>query len=59
MIPSVAIPQAMLVMAASHAVLFTYIVLAGADYADSQRIKMLNRVPGVRDLVAAAIHSKG
>jgi len=34
-------------------------VLAGADFADSQRIKMLNRVPGVRDLVTSALYSKG
>ncbi len=59
MIPAVTMPQAQLVMAASHAVLFTYIVLAGADFADSQRIKMLNRVPGVRDLVTSALYSKG
>jgi len=59
MIPAATMPQAQLVMAASHAVLFTYIVLAGADFADSPRIKMLNRVPGVRDLVVAALYSKG
>ena len=59
LIPAATMPQAQLVMAASHAVLFTYIVLAGADFADSPRIKMLNRVPGVRDLVLAALHSKG
>ncbi|MCX6019032.1 MAG: hypothetical protein NTZ50_11140 [Chloroflexi bacterium] len=59
MIPAATMPQAQLVMAASHSVLFTYIVLAGADFADSQRIKMLNRVPGVRDLIVAALYSKG
>jgi hypothetical protein len=59
MIPAAAMPQAQLVMSASHAVLFTYIVLAGADFADSPRIKMLNRVPGIRDLVTANLVSQG
>jgi hypothetical protein len=59
LIPAATMPQAQLVMAASHAVLFTYIVLVGADFADSPRVKMLNRVPGVRDLVLAALYSKG
>lgn len=59
MIPAATMPQAQLVMSASHAVLFTYIILAGADFADSQRIKMLNRVPGVRDLITANLLSQG
>ncbi len=59
MIPAAAMPQAQLVMSASHAVLFTYIVLAGADFSDAHRIKMLNRVPGVRDLVTANLLSQG
>ncbi len=59
MIPAAAMPQAQLVMSASHAVLFTYIILAGADFADSQRIKMLNRVPGVRDLITTNLLSHG
>jgi hypothetical protein len=59
MIPAAALPQAQLVMAATHAVLFSYVILAGADFADAKRIKMLNRVPGVRDLVTANLLSKG
>jgi hypothetical protein len=59
MIPAAAMPQAQLVMSASHAVLFTYIVLAGADFSDAHRVKMLNRVPGVRELVTANLLSQG
>jgi hypothetical protein len=59
MIPLVALPQAQLVMSASYVILFAYIVLAGADFADAGRIKLLNRVPGVRDLVTASLLSQG
>jgi hypothetical protein len=59
MIPAAAMPQAQLVMSATHAVMFAFIVLTGADFADSPRVKMLNRVPGVRDLVATSLMSNG
>jgi hypothetical protein len=59
MIPLTAMPQAQLVMSASYAILFAYTVLNGADYADASRIKLLNRVPGVRDLVTASLLSQG
>jgi hypothetical protein len=59
MIPLIAMPQAQLVMSASYAILFAYTVLNGADYADASRVKLLNRVPGVRDLVTASLLSQG
>ena len=59
MVPAAALPQAQLVMSASHAVLFTYVVLAGADFADAKRVKLLNRVPGVRDLISSNLLQQG
>jgi hypothetical protein len=59
MIPAAAMPQAQLVMSATHAAMFAFIVLTGADFADSPRVKMLNRVPGVRDLVATSLMTDG
>jgi hypothetical protein len=59
MIPIAALPQAQLVMAATYVVLFMFVVLNGADYADAKRVKFLNRVPGVRDLVSMNLLSQG
>ncbi len=59
MIPAAAMPQAQLVMSATHAALFAFIVLTGADFADAPRVKMLNRVPGVRELVATSMMTDG
>ncbi len=46
-----AIPQATVLMAAAYLVITGYAVLAGADYVDAARLKFLNRVPGVRQVV--------
>lgn len=46
-----AIPQATVLMAAAYLVIIGYAVLAGADYVDAERVRFLNRVPGVRQVV--------
>ena len=46
-----ALPQATLLMAVAYMAILAYTVLAGADYADAQRVKIFNRVPGVRQIV--------
>jgi hypothetical protein len=48
---SSAIPQATVLMAAAYLVITGYAILAGADYVDAARLKLLNRVPGVRQVV--------
>jgi hypothetical protein len=51
LVPAAALPQGRLLMAAAYLVLGGYIVLAGADYVDAQRLEWLDRVPGVRRTV--------
>jgi hypothetical protein len=51
LVPGMALPQGKLLMAAATIVLAAYVILAGADYVDAQRLKLLNRVPGVREVV--------
>jgi hypothetical protein len=46
-----ALPQAKLVLAVGYIVLGAYIVLCGADYVDAPQFRLLNRVPGVRQVV--------
>jgi hypothetical protein len=50
-VPAAIIPQGKLVVAAVYIILGGYVVLAGADYVDSHRLKLLDRVPGVRRVV--------
>jgi hypothetical protein len=50
-----AIPQATVLMAAAYLVITGYAVLAGADYVDAARLKLLNRVPGVRQVVETSL----
>jgi len=52
---AVAIPQASVLLAAAYIAITGYAVLAGADYVDAERVKLLNRVPGVRQVVEQAI----
>lgn len=51
LVPVAALPQCKLLMAALYIILGTYVVLAGADYVDSQKLMLLDRVPGVRRVV--------
>lgn len=50
-VPAAALPQGRLLMAAAYILLTTYIVLTGADYVDARRLQLLDRVPGVRQIV--------
>jgi hypothetical protein len=51
LVPAAALPQGRLLTAAAYLVLGGYVVLAGADYVDAQRLERLDRVPGVRQVV--------
>jgi hypothetical protein len=53
---AVAIPQAAVLLAAAYIAITGYAVLAGADYVDAERVKLLNRVPGVRQVVEQALN---
>ena len=42
-------------MAAAYSAILGYAVLAGADYVDAERVKLLNRVPGVRQVLEQSL----
>lgn len=50
-----AIPQATALMAAAYLVIVGYAVLVGADYVDAGRLRLLNRVPGVRQVIETSL----
>jgi hypothetical protein len=50
-VSAAALPQAKLLLAASYIVIAAYVILAGADYLDADQVKLLARVPGVRQVV--------
>lgn len=50
-----ALPQATVLMAAAYLIITGYAILAGADYVDAVRLKFLNRVPGVRQVVESSL----
>jgi hypothetical protein len=50
-LPAAVLPQGRVLLAAAYIVLGAYVVLAGADYVDARRVKLLNRVPGVHQVV--------
>ena len=47
-VPTAALPQAKLLLAAAYIVIGSYVVLAGADYVDADSVKLLGRFTGVR-----------
>jgi hypothetical protein len=49
------IPQATVLMAAAYIVIVGYAVFAGADYVDARTVRVLNRVPGVRQVVERSV----
>ncbi len=49
----VAIPQVTVLLAAAYLSLVAFAILSGAEYVDAARLKFLNRVPGVRQVVEA------
>lgn len=50
-VPVAALPQGKVLLAAAYIVLGAYVVLAGADYVDARGLKLLDRVPGVCQVV--------
>ena len=50
-LPITVLPQPKLLLAAAHIVLAAYVVLCGADFVDAPQLRLLNRVPGVRQAV--------
>ena len=54
-VPAAVLPQGMLLMAAAYIVLGAYVILAGADYVDSPKLKLLQRTPGVRAVVQTCL----
>jgi hypothetical protein len=57
LVPAAALPQGTLLMAGAYTVLGGYVVLAAADYVDARRLKLLDRVPGVRTVVETKLLS--
>jgi hypothetical protein len=55
--PLPVLPQAKLILAGIYIVLAGYVVLAGADYVDSPRLKWLDRVAGVRRTVEGSLQT--
>jgi hypothetical protein len=55
-VAALAIPQATVLVAAAYIAITGYAVLAGADYVDAERVKLLNRVPGVRQVVEQSLN---
>jgi len=56
-VPAAALPQGTLLLAATYIVLGGYVILAGADYVDAQKLAGLGRVPGVRKVVESNLAS--
>jgi hypothetical protein len=51
--PATMIPYGRIVLASGYVGLGGYIVLAGADFVDAPRMRLIDRVPGVRRIVEA------
>jgi hypothetical protein len=52
-VPIAVLPYGSLLMAAVYVAICGYVVLNGADYVDADRVKIFNRVRGVRQIVTA------
>jgi hypothetical protein len=52
-VPVAVLPYGSLLMAAVYVAICGYVVLNGADYVDADRVKIFNRVRGVRQIVTA------
>jgi len=55
MVPASVLPIGRILTAAVYLMTGGYVVLAGADYVDARRLKLLNRVPGVSQVVQAKL----
>ena len=57
-VPLAVLPQGKLLLGAAFLVVGAYVVFAGADYVDARWVKLLNRVPGVRQVVVKNLQVK-
>jgi len=53
LVPTAALPQGQLLMTSAFVILVAYVILTSADYVDAARLRLLDRVPGVRRVVEA------
>lgn len=58
-VPLPTLPALKLALAAAHIALGAYVVLSAADYVDAQRLKLIDRVPGVSRVVVARLAVPG
>jgi hypothetical protein len=54
-VPAAALPHGQLLRGAAYLALAAYVILSGADYVDAPRLKLVDRLPGVRSVVEAAL----
>jgi hypothetical protein len=52
-LPLSVLPQPKVLLGAAYILVAAYVILCGADYVDAPQLRLLNRVPGVRQLVEA------
>jgi hypothetical protein len=57
-LPAAVLPGSQVLLASVFLILGSYVVLSGADYIDSPRLTVLDRTPGVRDVVAFHLASE-
>jgi len=50
-LPLAVLPQPKVLLGAAYILLAAYVILCGADYVDAPQLRLLNRVPGVRQVV--------
>jgi hypothetical protein len=56
-LPLAVLPHPKVLLGAAYILVTAYVILCGADYVDAPQLKLLNRVPGVRQLVEANLSS--
>jgi hypothetical protein len=54
-VPPAALPQGQVLRAALFILLAAFVILSGADYVDAPKLKLIDRVEGVRKVVEAAL----
>ncbi len=58
-VASSALPQGKLVAAGVYIILGSYVILVGADYVDAPGLNLLDRIPGVRQIVESNLRTDG
>jgi hypothetical protein len=54
-ISAAALPHGKLLLSAAYVLIGSYVVLIGADYVDAPRMRLLDRAPGLPQVVAASL----